>query len=117
MAQASLPDPTEVAKAAVSHPGGPPAPAPAGGGRRRATPIRHAAAARVVITLLTIALGSLGLMHWLSGFYERARGGRHGLVILALPGGVHDNRVRLNERHNLPYTPDMAAVYLDEVQP
>ncbi len=61
-------------------------------------------------------LGTMGLMHWLSGFYERARGGRHGLIVLALPGGVHDNRVRLNERHNLPYTPDMAAVYLDEVR-
>ena len=60
-------------------------------------------------------LGTLGLMHWLSGFYERARGGRFGLIVLALPGGVHDNRVRLNERYNLPYTPDMAAVYLDEV--
>lgn len=60
-------------------------------------------------------LGTLGLMHWLSGFYERARGGRHGLIVLAMPGGVHDNRVRLNERYNLPYTPDMAAVYLDEV--
>ena len=60
-------------------------------------------------------LGPLGLMHWLSGFYERARGGRHGLIVLAMPGGVHDNRVRLNERYNLPYTPDMAAVYLDEV--
>jgi len=54
-------------------------------------------------------------MHWLSGFYERARGGRHGLIVLAMPGGVHDNRVRLNERHNLPYPPDMAAAYLDEV--
>ena len=60
-------------------------------------------------------LGTLGLTHWLSGYYERARGGRHGLIVLAVPGGVHDNRVRLNERYNLPYTPDMAAVYLDEV--
>lgn len=60
-------------------------------------------------------LGTLGLMHWLSGYYERARGGRHGLIVLAIPGGVHDNRVRLNERYNLPYTPDMAAVYLDDV--
>src|SRR5690606_17590139 len=59
-------------------------------------------------------LGTLGLMHWLSGYYERARGGRHGLIVLAVPGGVHDNRVRLNERYNLPYTPDMAAVYLDD---
>jgi hypothetical protein len=42
-------------------------------------------------------------------------GGRHGLIVLAIPGGVHDNRVRLNERYNLPYTPDMAAVYLDDV--
>lgn len=58
-------------------------------------------------------LGRLDLMHWLSGFYDRARGGRHGLVVLAIPGGIHDNRVRLNERYNLPYTPDMAAVYLD----
>ena len=58
-------------------------------------------------------LGPLGLMSWLSGFYERARGGTHGLVVLAVPGGIHDDRVRLNERYNLPYTPDMAAVYLE----
>ncbi len=59
-------------------------------------------------------LGTLELMDWLSGFYEDARGGRHGLVVLAIPGGIHDDRVRLNERYNLPYTPDMAAVYLEE---
>ena len=58
-------------------------------------------------------LGTLGLMPWLSGFYDRARGGRFGLVVLAIPGGIYDNRVRLNERFNLPYTPDMAAVYLE----
>ena len=60
-------------------------------------------------------LGTMGLMRWLSGFYEKARGGRYGLIVLAIPGGVHDNRVRLNERYNLPYTPDMAAVYLEGV--
>ena len=38
---------------------------------------------------------------------------RFGLIVLAIPGGVHDNRVRLNERFNLPYTPDMAGVYLE----
>jgi serine/threonine protein kinase len=58
-------------------------------------------------------LGPLGLMDWLSGFYERARGGKHGLVVLAVPGGIHADRVRLNEKYNLPYTPDMAAVYLE----
>jgi serine/threonine protein kinase len=67
------------------------------------------------VTVLTqpALLGTLGLMPWLSGFYDRARGGRFGLIVLAIPGGVHDNRVRLNERFNLPYTPDMAAVYLE----
>ena len=58
-------------------------------------------------------LGPLGLMDWLSGFYERARGGKHGLVVLAVPGGIHEDRVRLNEKYNLPYTPDMAAVYVE----
>ena len=58
-------------------------------------------------------LGTLGLMDWLGGFYELARGGAHGLVVLAIPGGVHDDRVRLNERYNLPCTPDMAAVFLE----
>lgn len=67
------------------------------------------------VTVLTqpALLGTLGLMPWLSGFYDRARGGRFGLIVLAIPGGVHDNRVRLNERFNLPYTPDMAGVYLE----
>lgn len=58
-------------------------------------------------------LGPLGLMDWLSGFYERARGGKHGLIVLAVPGGIHEDRVRLNEKYNLPYTPDMAAIYLE----
>ncbi|MFZ5478744.1 MAG: protein kinase domain-containing protein [Myxococcota bacterium] len=58
-------------------------------------------------------LGTLGLMDWLGGFYERARGGAHGLVVLTVPGGVHDDRVRLNETYNLPCTPDMAAVFLE----
>lgn len=58
-------------------------------------------------------LGPLGLMDWLSGFYERARGGKHGLVVLVVPGGIHEDRVRLNEKYNLPYTPDMTAVYLE----
>ncbi len=59
-------------------------------------------------------LGPLGLMDWLSGLYERSRGGRYGLIVLALPGGVHDGRVRLNELYGLPYTPDMAAICLLE---
>jgi hypothetical protein len=58
-------------------------------------------------------LGTLGLMDWLTGFYEKARGGRHWLVVFAVPGGVHEDRVRLNEKYNLPCTPDMAAVYLE----
>ncbi|WP_437718203.1 hypothetical protein WMF45_18375 [Sorangium sp. So ce448] len=53
------------------------------------------------------------LLAWLAGFYERARGGKHGLVVLAVPGGIHEDRVCLNEKYNLPYTPDMAAVYLE----
>lgn len=67
-----------------------------------------------VVTVLArpALLGTLGLVRWLSGFYERARGGRHGLFVLALPGGVHDGRVRLNERHPFAYTPDMAAFCL-----
>jgi hypothetical protein len=58
-------------------------------------------------------LGTLGLMDWLTGLYERARGGRYGLIVIAVPGGVHEERVRLNERYNLPCTPDMAAVFLE----
>lgn len=68
---------------------------------------------RVTVLGQPTLLGPLGLMDWLSGFYERARGGRHGLVVLAVPGGIHEDRVRLNEKFNLPYTPDMAAVYLE----
>ncbi|MBN2195250.1 MAG: protein kinase [Polyangiaceae bacterium] len=62
-------------------------------------------------------LGPLGLMDWLSGFYEKSRGGKHGLIVLAVPGGIHEDRVRLNEKYNLPYTPDMAAVYLEATAP
>ncbi|MSP74267.1 MAG: hypothetical protein EXR76_19215 [Myxococcales bacterium] len=58
-------------------------------------------------------LGALSLMDWLGGLYDRARGGRHGLIVLAMPGGIHDGRVRLNERFTLAHTPDMAAVYLE----
>ncbi len=68
---------------------------------------------RITVLRAPSLLGPLGMMHWLSGFYERARGGRFGLIVLAMPGGIYDNRVRLNERYNLPYTPDMAAVFLE----
>jgi serine/threonine protein kinase len=76
--------------------------------------VRDAQPGRVTVLGQPSLLGPLGLMDWLSGFYERARGGKHGLVVLAVPGGIHQDRVRLNEKYNLPYTPDMAAVYLEE---
>jgi hypothetical protein len=75
--------------------------------------VADAVPGRVTILGQPALLGPLGLMDWLGGFYERARGGRHGLVVLALPGGIHDGRVRLNERFTLACTPDMAAVYLE----
>jgi serine/threonine protein kinase len=75
--------------------------------------VRDAQPGRVTVLGQPSLLGPLGLMDWLSGFYERARGGKHGLVVLAVPGGIHEDRVRLNEKYNLPYTPDMAAVYLE----
>jgi len=75
--------------------------------------VRDARPGAVLVLGQPSLLGLLGMMPWLSGFYERARGGVHGLVVLAVPGGIHEDRVRLNEKYNLPYTPDMAAVYLD----
>jgi serine/threonine protein kinase len=75
--------------------------------------VHDARPGRVTVLGQPSLLGPLGLMDWLSGFYERARGGKHGLIVLAVPGGIHEDRVRLNEKYNLPYTPDMAAVYLD----
>ena len=75
--------------------------------------VRDARPGGVLVLGQPSLLGPLGLMSWLSGFYERARGGVHGLVVLAVPGGIHEDRVRLNEKYNLPYTPDMAAVYLE----
>jgi serine/threonine protein kinase len=75
--------------------------------------VAEARPGRVTVLGHPSLLGPLGLMDWLSGFYERARGGTHGLIVLAVPGGIHEDRVRLNEKYNLPYTPDMAAVYLE----
>lgn len=74
--------------------------------------LAEAAPGRVTVLSNPALLGTLGLMDWLSGLYDRARGGRLGLVVLAMPGGLHQDRVRLNERYSLPYTPDMAAVQL-----
>jgi hypothetical protein len=74
--------------------------------------VAEAAPGRVTVLGNPSLLGALGLMDWLSGLYDRARGGRMGLLVLAMPGGLHQDRVRLNERYNLPYTPDMAAVQL-----
>ena len=34
------------------------------------------------------------------------------LTVVALPGGVHDGRVRLTEQHGIASTPDMAAICL-----
>ena len=72
------------------------------------------AATTGVITVLgrPSLLGTLDLMPWLSGLYDRTRRGKDGLIVLAVPGGIHDGRVRLNEHHNLAYTPDMAALVL-----
>ncbi len=58
-------------------------------------------------------LGTLGLLPWLDALYDQARGGRFGLVVLAVPGGVHDGRVMLNGRQPMTCTPDMAPVYLE----
>lgn len=60
-------------------------------------------------------LGTLGLVPWLSEVYERARGGRHGLLVLALPGGVREGRIWLNDARPMPYAPDMAPVYLERL--
>lgn len=67
-----------------------------------------------VVTVLTrpALLGHMQQTRWLDGLYEAARGGRHGLIVLALPGGIRDGRLRLNERHPIPYTPDMGALDL-----
>ncbi|WP_437746686.1 hypothetical protein WMF39_17755 [Sorangium sp. So ce1504] len=86
---------------------------PAGLAGTPRAPVRDARTARVTVLGQPSLLGPLGLMAWLSGFYERARGGKHGLAVLAVPGGIHEDRVCLNEKYNLPYTPDMAAVYLE----
>ncbi|MGA3123998.1 MAG: protein kinase [Polyangiaceae bacterium] len=75
--------------------------------------VRDAKPGHITVLAQPSLLGPLGLMDWLSGFYERARGGKHGLIVLAVPGGIHEDRVRLNEKYNLPYTPDMAAVYVE----
>lgn len=69
---------------------------------------------RLTLLARPALLGTLGLMPWLSGWYERSRYGNHGLLVLAVPGGVHEQRVQLNGRYPFPYTPDMAAVVLEE---
>jgi serine/threonine protein kinase len=75
--------------------------------------VKEARPGRVTVLGQPSLLGPLGLMDWLSGFYERARGGKFGLIVLAVPGGIHEDRVCLNEKYNLPYTPDMTAVFLE----
>ena len=44
-----------------------------------------------------------------------APGGRHGLVVRAMPGGLHDGRVRRNERSTVDHGEARAAAYLDSV--
>ncbi len=67
-----------------------------------------------VVTVLTrpALLGHMQQTRWLDGLYEAARGGRYGLIVLALPGGIREGRLRLNEKHPIPYTPDMGALDL-----
>lgn len=70
---------------------------------------------RVTLLARPSLLGTLDLLTpWLTGWYEKSRYGGHGLLVLAVPGGVHEQRVQLNGRYPFPYTPDMAAVYLEE---
>lgn len=42
----------------------------------------------------------------------QARGGRLGLVALAVPGGVRERQIWINEQYGLPYTPDIAVICL-----
>ena len=70
---------------------------------------------RVTLLARPSLLGTLDLLTpWLTGWYERSRYGKHGLLVLAVPGVVHEQRVQLNGKYPFPYTPDMAAVYLEE---
>lgn len=73
---------------------------------------RVAAPQKVTVLGRPSLLGPLGLLEWLAGFYDEVRGGQRGLFVFALPGGIRDGRVRLNEQYSFPYTPDMAALNL-----
>lgn len=61
-------------------------------------------------------LGPLGLTHWISGLYERARGGRLGLIVFAPPANLVDHRVKINAVYPVPYTPDMVAPIVRDAQ-
>ena len=54
-------------------------------------------------------LGPLDLTRWVEGLYERARGGRYGLILFAPPADIQGGRLKVNQKYPVSYTPDMAA--------
>jgi len=84
----------------------------------RALNAQIAASAPGTVTILArpALLVTLGLVRWISGLYDRARGGRHGLIVFAMPGGVRDGRIWLNNTCPIPWAPDMAPVYLETLE-
>ncbi|MFN3200718.1 MAG: protein kinase domain-containing protein [Bradymonadia bacterium] len=71
---------------------------------------------RVTVLGRPCLLGPMGLTRWVSGLYERSRGGRLGLIVFAPPADIIDGRVKLNAVYPLPYTPDMAAPVIRDLQ-
>ena len=74
--------------------------------------IHRALPGRVTVLGNPALVGTLGLESWVGGLYDRARGGRLGLVVLTMPGGAHDGRLRLNETWALGDAKVMGAVFL-----
>jgi len=72
---------------------------------------------RNTLTVATNAgsLGLVGISNYLGTIYDAARGGRHGLVVVCVPGDHPRDHARLNRRIPLPVQPTEKPLALDEV--
>ena len=69
----------------------------------------------LTIAINTGALGLTGTAQYLGTIYDAARGGRHGLVVVCVPGSHPNDHAILNRTVPLPMQPTERPLALEDV--